>query len=254
MKFKTLLLALCFASTASFAQDKVKYTKDQIKKMETYLFNEGFNAPSPRKTSTIILKDGSSHKGFCNNIETKKGQIYEVSIKDSISKKGITFNADQISEMYVYPSNVEKIAKVAKYMGNIRNFGTKKLTKNTTSERIHFVNQTVSLKNKKEDKEFLMQLINPDFSDIISVYHDPRAKETGGFSVMGSPQLGGGVIKSYYVKKGDKIMWLHKDDFEDNYDFLFGDNPEFMKKHPKKSAEWDYFSFLVHEYTEMNNG
>lgn len=253
MKFKTLLLALCLTGTAAFAQ-KVKYSKEEIKKMETYLFNEGFNAPSPKKTSTLILKDGTTHKGFCGRIETKKGQIYEVSIKDSITKKSANFNADQISEMYVYPSNAEKIAKVAKYMGNIRNFGTKKLNKNTTEERIHFVNQTVSLKNKKDDKEFLMQLINPEFSDIISVYHDPRAKETAGFSVMGSPQLGGGVIKSYYVKKGDKVLWLHKDDFEDNYDFLFGDNAEFMKKYPKKSVEWDYFSFLVSEYTDMSNG
>ncbi|EJL70995.1 hypothetical protein [Chryseobacterium populi] len=254
MKFKTLLLTLCFVSTASFAQDKVKYPKEQIKKMEMYLFNEGFNTPSPKKTSTVILKDGTSQKGFCNRIETKKGQIYEVSIKDSISKKNMVFNADEISEMYVYPSNAEKIAKVAKYMGNIRNFGTKSLNKNTTNGRIHFVNQTVSLKNKKDDKEFLMQLINPEFSEIISVYHDPRAKETTGFSVMGSPQLGGGIIKSYYVKKGDKVMWLHKDDFEDNYDFLFGDNAEFMKKYPKKSAEWDYFSFLIQQYTEMSNG
>jgi hypothetical protein len=45
-----------------------------------------------------------------------------------------------------------------------------------------------------------MQVINPEFDDIISVYHDPRAKKPG-FSVMGSPQLGGGVIKSYYVKR-----------------------------------------------------
>lgn len=253
MKLKTLLLAFCVAGTASFAQ-KVKYSKEEKKKMETYLFNEGFNAPSPKKTSTVILKDGTEHKGFCGKIETKKGQIYEVSLKDSISKKGEIFNADQISEMYVYPSNAEKIAKVAKYMGNIRNFSTKKLTKNTDGGRIHFVNQTVSLKNKKDDKEFLMQLINPEFSDIISVYHDPRAKETGGFSMMGSPQLGGGVIKSYYVKKGDKVMWLHKDDFEDNYDFLFGDNAEFIKKYPKDSAEWDYLSFLISEYTAMSNG
>ncbi|MDR2236698.1 MAG: hypothetical protein LBE92_11280 [Chryseobacterium sp.] len=252
MRLKTLLLALCIAGTTAFAQ-KVKYSKEEIKKMETYLFNEGFNAPSPKKTSTLILKDGTTHKGFCSRIETKKGQIYEVSIKDSITKKSTNFSADQISEMYVYPSNAEKIAKVAKYMGNIRNFGTKKLTKNTTGDRIHFVNQTVSLKNKKDDKEFLMQLINPEFNEVISVYHDPRAKETAGFSMMGSPQLGGGVIKSYYVKKGDKIMWLHKDDFEDNYDFLFGDHPEFMKKYPKKSVEWDYFSFLISEYTDMSN-
>ncbi|WP_027388468.1 hypothetical protein [Chryseobacterium gregarium] len=252
MKLKTLMLALCLAGTATFAQ-KVKYSKEDIKKMEMYLFNEGFNTPSPRKTSTVILKDGSTHKGFCSKIDTKKGQIFEVSLKDSISKKAELFNADQIAEMYVYPGNAEKIAKVAKYMGNIRNYSTKKLTKRTNNDRIYFVNQTVSLKNKKDDKEFLMQVINPGFDEIISVYHDPRSKETGGVSFGGGPQLGGGVLKSYYVKKGDKVMWLHKDDFEDNYDFLFGDNAGFMKKYPKNSVEWDYFSFLVNAYTEMSN-
>ena len=253
MKLKALLLALCLVSITSFAQ-KVKYSKEEVKKMEMYLFNEGFNTPSPKKTSTIILKDGSEHKGFCSDIETKKGQIYEVALKDSVTKKSEKFNAENISEMYVYPSNAEKFAKVARYMGNIRNYSTKKLTKRTNNDRIYFVNQTVSLKNKKDDKEFLMQVINPGFDDIISVYHDPRAKETAGFSMMGSPSLGGGVIKSYYVKKGDKVMWLHKDDFEDNYDFLFGDNEEFMKKYPKNSVEWDYFSFLVNEYTQLTNG
>jgi hypothetical protein len=252
MKLKTLLLALLLVSTASFAQ-KVKYSKEEIKKMEQYLFNEGFNTPSPKKTSTVILKDGTTYKGFCGKIDTKKGQIFEVSLKDSITKKPTVFVADNINEMYLYPNEAEKFMKVAKYMGNIRNYQTKKLKNTTTKDRIHFVNQTVSLKNKKDDKEFLMQVINPEFDDIISVYHDPRAKETTGFSVMGSPSLGGGVIKSYYVRKGDKVMWLHKDDFEDNYDFLFGDNPEFMKKYPKDSVEWDYFSFLVYQYTDMSH-
>lgn len=221
--------------------------------METYLFNEGFPGPSTKKISTIISKDGTINKGYCDNIETKKGQIYEISIKDSATKKKMVFNADNVNEMYIYPTKLAKILKVGKHMTNLRSLNTKKLSKNTPDGQIQFVNQIVSLKNKKNDKEFLMQLINPEFSDIISVYHDPRAKETGGVS-FGGPQLGGGVIKSFYVKKGDKVMWLHKDDFEDNYDFLFGDNAEFMKKYPKKSTEWDYFSFLVSEYTEMTNG
>ena len=29
---------------------------------------------------------------------------------------------------------------------------------------------------------------------------------------------------------------------------------QFMKKYPKNSVEWDYFSFLVNEYTSMSNG
>lgn len=45
MKLKTLVFTLFLVSASSFAQ-KVKYSKEEIKKMEQYLFNEGFNAPS----------------------------------------------------------------------------------------------------------------------------------------------------------------------------------------------------------------
>lgn len=154
--------------------------------------------------------------------------------------------------MYIFPTNLDKGLKVMKHYSNVRSMSTRKISNSVTNDRIHFVNQSVSLKNKKDEMEFLMQVINPGFDDIISVYHDPRAKETGGVS-FGGPQLGGGVIKSYYIKKGDKVIWLHKDDFDYNYEFLFGDNPEFMKKYPLKSVEWGYFSFLVAQYTQMSN-
>ena len=36
----------------------------------------------------------------------------------------------------------------------------------------------VSLKNKKKEKEYLMQLINPTFSKYIEVFGDPFVKET----------------------------------------------------------------------------
>jgi hypothetical protein len=45
--------------------------------MEQYLFNEGFNAPC-KKHLPLILKDGTTHKGFCSKTDTKKGQIFEV--------------------------------------------------------------------------------------------------------------------------------------------------------------------------------
>ena len=245
-------MCLSISTISAFAQEKVKYTKDQIKKMEQYLFNEGFAGPSTKKISTLILKDGSIHKGYCDDVEMKKGQIYEISIKDSATKKPEKFKAEIVSEMYIFPTNLDKGLKVMKHYSNIRSMSTRKISNSVTNDRIHFVNQSVSLKNKKDEMEFLMQVINPEFDDIISVYHDPRAKETGGVS-FGGPQLGGGVIKSYYIKKGDKVIWLHKDDFDDNYEFLFGDNPEFMKKYPLKSVEWGYFSFLVAQYTEMSN-
>jgi uncharacterized protein YdeI (BOF family) len=66
MKLKTLVFTLFLVSTASFAQ-KVKYSKEEIKKMEQYLFNEGFNAPSVKKASTVISKDGTTQRFLQQN-------------------------------------------------------------------------------------------------------------------------------------------------------------------------------------------
>jgi hypothetical protein len=252
MKLKTLLLALLLVSTASFAQ-KVKYSKEEKKEMNKYLFNEGFNTASQKKISTIILKDNNEHQGYAKSWVKQKGQILSITIEDIDTGKPVKFEAKDIAEMYLYATESEKSMRAAKFISNMRNYSTKKYRKSISDDAIPFENQTVSLKNKKESKTFLMQVINPEFNEKISVYYDPFAKETGGFGFAGAPTFGGGVIKSYYVRKGDKVMWLHKDDFEDNYDFLFGDNPEFMKKYPKDSVEWDYFSFLVYQYTDMSH-
>lgn len=254
MKAKTLLLMLFFASAGLTAQEKIRYTKEQKKEMNQYLFNEGFNTASPKKISTIILKDNNEYQGFSKSWEKDRGQILSITIEDVETQKIRKFEAKDIAEMYLYADDAEKSIKAARFISNIRNYSTKKFRKQTSDEHIHFVNQTVSIKNKRENKEFLMQVINPDFDEAIEVYHDPLASTTATTGFTGAPAFGGGVTKSYYVKKGNKVIWLHKDEFEDNYDFLFGDNAAFMKKYPKNSVEWNYFSFLVNEYTEMKNG
>lgn len=236
----------------AFAQEKVKYTDEEKDMLKTYFFNEGFNMPATGKVSTIVMKDGTTYKGYCKSIVTKKGQISQIVFKDSITDKKETYKAEQIEEAYLFASGWEKFNKSAKYFDNYGIGKRTNMKKITSNDQVYFVNQKVSLKNKKDEKEFLMQLINPDFSELISVYHDPFAKETQGFSIGGSPTFGGGVIKSYYIQKGDKVMWLHKSDFEDNYEFLFGDNAEFMKKYPYNSIDWDWLSALILEYTKMS--
>lgn len=249
---KMAVLIMMLITSLSFSQktEKIKYEKAKIKEMETYLFEEVFVSVNNKKTSTVVLKDGKTIKGYFKDINRKKGQISEVEVKDSVTGKVATFDAALISELFLAPSGMEKAGHAFKNATNIRNLATKNMKKATNKETVYYKNQMVSLKNKKEQKEYLMQLINPDFSSIIQVYGDPNANETGGVS-FGGMAMGGGVIKSYYVKKGDKIMWLHKDDFKDNYNELFGDNPEFMKQYPLNSIEWDYLSFLIYEYTRI---
>ncbi len=252
MKLKFLSIVLLLICSFAFAQDKVKYSKDELAVLKAYYFNEGFNQPATKKVSTVIMKDGSEHRGYCKGVVTKKGQIREIVFKDSITDEKKTYEASEIAEAYLYASGFEKFGKVSQKFSNFgmgRRNSAKKLTSN---DQIYFINQKVSLKNKKDEQEFLMQLINPEFSQIISVYHDPYAKESKGFSVGGSPSFGGGVVKSYYVQKGDKVFWLPKSDFEENYDLLFGDNPEYMAKYPYKSVNWDWLSGLVLEYTRMS--
>lgn len=251
---KITIIALLMVSSLSIAQ-KTKADKEKKAAMNKYYFEEVFTTVSAKKTSIVTLKNGETYRGFCKDVDTKKGQIYEIELKDSITGKKNTYKADDIKEMYLYPSNFEKFGKMDKFFSNTKNWKDKSMKKITNKGYIHFKNELVSLKNKKDNKEYLMQLINPEFNTIFDVYGDPNAKETGGVSVgiggLASPQFGGGMAKSYYVKKGDKIFWLHKSDFKESYNELFGDNATFIDQYPYEKIDWDNFSFLILEYTRI---
>lgn len=245
-----MTIGLFTASVELSAQEKVKYSKEDLKVMDDDLFDEMFVGISSKKFSTLILKDGTKLEGTATNLKRKKGQIYSIDLKVGNGKKQ-TYESDVIAEMYLPISGMSKASKVSKYFGNVNNFGRKSLKNSANPDEVYVRNVKASLKNKKEEQEFLMQLINPEFSSIIEVYADPNAKETGGFSIGGSPALSGGVTKSYYIKKGDEVIWLKKSEFEDQYNFMFGDNSEFMKQFPYNSIKWEHLSYLIYQYTKL---
>ena len=255
MKIRLAALSLVLFTGLSFGQ-KVKYSKEELKDMDNYLFEEMFTGFSPKKSARVILKDATTVEGPAKDVDRKKGQIYSIKVRNTATGKDETFNAENIEEMYLPVSGFEKGMRTANYFNKINNWSRKSPSKITSKDEVYLRNQMVSLKNKKAQKEYLMQLINPEFSGIIEVYADPIAAETTGmtFSVgpLSSPQVGGGVTKSFYVRKGDRVIWLKKADFEENYNFLFGDNKEFMAKYPAESVKWEYFSWLVFQYTKMS--
>jgi len=246
----SFIVASLLNTVSSNAQEKVKFTKEQRKVMDDNLFQENFTGFSSKKTTTVILKDGKTIKGAATDLDRKKGQIYAIEIKQ-ISGKKQEYKAEEIAEMYLPISTSAKISKINGYFGNAKNWGRKSLNKTTNPNEIYVRNVKASLKNKKEEQEFLMQLINPDFNHIIEVYADPTAGQTMSVGFGGGPAIGGGLTKSYYIKKGDEVIWLKKSEFEDHYQFMFGDNEEFMKKFPYKSIEWEQLSYLIAEYTNL---
>lgn len=128
MRLKTLLLTLCVAGTATFAQ-KVKYSKEEKKEMNRYFFNEGFNSATDKKVSTIILKDNTEHQGYSKSWERERGQILSITIEDVDSGKPMKFAAADIAEMYLYATETEKAMKAGKFISNMRNYSTKKYRK-----------------------------------------------------------------------------------------------------------------------------
>ncbi|WP_033960679.1 hypothetical protein [Psychroserpens jangbogonensis] len=224
----------------------------QDKKVDMLMFEPVFNSYSPNVVSTVILENGNVIKGFRDDVDRKKGQIYYVKLKDSITGKKSEFNATEIKEMYLFPGGFEKFTKTTSHIFDARQWENQDLQSDLIDKGfIFFKKQTVSLKNKKDERELLMQLINAKFSSFIEVYGDPMAKKTTGLGIGGF-NVAGGLAKSYYFKKGDDIFWLEKKNLKDYYDSLFGDNADFMAKYPKKGVKWKMLGEYVFMYTKMS--
>ena len=220
-------------------------------KKEIEMFLPVYNSYSPRKLSVVILNDGTRIEGYKKDVDRKKGQIYYIKIKDSVSGKKLKFEADQISEMYLYPGGLEKLSKTFEYTFDARQWENRNLENDILNRGyIYFKKHNVKLKNKKKPKDYLMQLVNPTFCKYIEVYGDPFAGETMGFGI-GGINLAGGLDKSYYIKKGDDIFWLHKRDFKDWYDKLFGDSEEFKNTYTLKDFRWRDLGTYIQEYTKI---
>lgn len=245
MKTK-ILLVLFFTSLFGFSQKKEEKTingKD--------LFDKAYNSYSGKKLSIVILKDGTKIEGYKKDVDRKKGQIYYIKIKEEKSRKKLKFYSEKIKEMYLYPGGLEKLSKSFRHVYDVRQWERSDLDNEVINQGyIYFKNQKVSLKNRKKEKEYMMQLVNPTFSKYIEVFGDPKAKETTKLGMFGF-NVAGGLAKSYYIKKDGVIFWLRKKELKVRYEGLFGDCEEFMKKYPVKDIKWRYFSEYILEYTKM---
>ena len=239
------MLLITLVSAGAFAQN------DEDEKKDINMFDPVYNSYSPNKMSIVILNDGTEVKGYKKDVDRKKGQIYYIKIKDSVTGKKSKFESEDIKEMYLFPGGLEKLNKSLRFLNDTRQWTSRELKSDIISQGyIYFKKHKISLKNKKKEKEYLMQLVNPTFSSEIEVYGDPVAKETTSFGAFGL-NVAGGLDKSYYVKKGEDIFWLNKKDLKDWYDKMFGDSDEFTKKYPKDDIKWRDLGTYIYEYTKL---
>lgn len=255
MRFKLIVLSFLLLGSFCWSQ---KLSREERRNLREYYFDADFTLPSTKKLSTLILEDGTEVKGYVDKIDfTHRNLINEITFKDQETEVLTTYPASQLKEAYLFGSQLDKIANVG---GIISRGGTAKrnnMDKATEDGAINFVKKPVVLRSKSGEEEVLFQLINPGFSDYIAVYNDPGADESRGASVSGglaSMNLGGGTVLSYFVEKNGEVFLLTRRSFKKEFEKLFGDHPEFMKKYPLKQVKWDWLSGLILEYTKMRSG
>lgn len=244
-KFVLWLAVLIFVYDGMTAQEMTGAGKD--------LFQYNYNTFSKKKPVVVILKDGKQVEGNITKLRRKGLFIQSVFIKDKKTGKVLELPASKIDEMYAYPHGFDKAMKAYKHATSLYQI-QRKSSKNGLLAKgaVLLRGLKFSRKNKKAPQYYLLQLVNPGFDRYLEVYGDPAGVETASLNV-GMMTVAGGIKKSYYVRKGDKIYYVRKKDFKKIYDTLFGDCKEFMKKYPAKKAKWRYFSQYVYEYTLMRS-
>ena len=193
------------------------------------------------------LEDGTTVKGYIVDIDRKKGLIEEIVIKDSTSKKKVTYKPEQVKNMYLPPSGYDKLMRLNDKLNDTQKWSDEKVNVEYIKQGyVLFEKSEVMIKKNK--MTLLVQLLNPEFSGKIRVYLDPNASETTSYGAGGF-KLAGGDAKSYYVKKGEEVAFkLQSKNYEEEYKHLYGDCATFFDANVKK-FDWSDLAKNIFDYT-----
>lgn len=192
---------------------------------------------SGSKPGYLILKTGERVDFTLDDLDRKKGLIIRVEGK-SLDGKKFKYEADQIQELGLNPSNFAQMAAFSESTRSVAKIQRNKVNE-TSRDLVLFYNERLDDPNR----EALLQLVNPGFDSQIRVYDDPFAAETMGVGFAGV-QLTGGMDKSFYVKHRGKIVRLKKKNYDSAFGALFESCPAVMTKYGKNFA-WRDFCYHV---------
>lgn len=230
---KAVTTCLLFSFLMSFSLHAQKFLKP-------------FETISHKKTTYIIMEDGSEIQGKVKKLKRKKGLIKEINIKGESGKKR-TIPIEDIKYAYLPQSGWDKLVKVDDFMYDSQQWNNGLYDKDRLKDGYaYFEKAEVQVKKKK--MVLLMQLLNPGACSRLKVYHNPFANETAGLGV-GGIRVTGGKDKSYYVSHDNELAFkLQKKKYKNMYSEIFGDCKAI--KNEFGSASWKKFEKAAFMYNE----
>ncbi len=215
---------------------------------ETYaqqFLSPSFNF-SHSKTSYLTLTNGKEIQGSISDIDRKKELIKFIKIKDGSGEK-LKFKAEEVQSMYLPPSGMDKLSKAADFLFDAQKWNDEKLEQDLLNQGyVYFELSDVRI--KKKTSKLLVQLLNPGFSSVVKVYHDPYAKETMSLGVAGVNMVGG-IAKSYFISKDNNPAFLlKKKDYKKEFGALWKGCDKVINQ--DASADWSELVNHIVSYSE----
>ncbi len=202
---------------------------------------------SGSKPAYLTFTDGTKLEGTIKDIDRKKGLIKLIKIKDKEGNKH-KIKPEQVQYMYLAPSSFSKLSKALNISSDVRKWTSKDINQDLVGDGYVYFEQS-KVQVKKKQLVLLMQLLNPNFSAKVKVYHDPRASESTSLAV-GGLKVAGGHAKSYYVKvEGQDVAYrLKKKDYKKGFAEMWKGCDKVAEKYPK--IKWTELVKHIIDYTE----
>ncbi len=171
---------------------------------------------------TIKTVDGEKFEAkMLSSYSVTNGRLKSFSFKteDGVKHK---YKADQIE---VLTAKLTKLAKAA----TISDAASKSIESAVTTDYAGIIAENKVrfnsvIYNKKKGKTALLQLINYGFDQKLKVYPDPFSES--GVTTINDVAVSGGIIKTYFVVKGDESYKLNKKTYKTLYGIIFSDCEE----------------------------
>ncbi|QJW91259.1 hypothetical protein HNV11_18700 [Spirosoma taeanense] len=196
---------------------------------------------SMQKPGYLITKDGQRLTVILEKIRRKKGAIEGLTVKTA-DGKSVEYNAADLQEMGFPPADAAKGIAALESVGSV--YRAKNSNMNEIKrDMVNFYHEYLS----DQQRDVLLQLLNPGFDNKIRVYHDPAAGQTSGVG-FGPVMITGGLDKSYYIRKNNVAYRLRKGEYESKFKELYADCPALATKYP--ASAWRDFVRHVYDYDQ----
>lgn len=202
---------------------------------------------SRKKPAYFTMEDGQEMEVLLRNIKYKKGLMKEINYLDENGDKQ-NLPIDKIVKAYIPQTAFDKFAKITDMAYNAQEWKNMDNNMDRMNEGYALFEKT-EVMVKKNKMTLLMQVLNPDNNEKLTVYHDPYASETGGVGV-GGIQMTGGLAKSYYVQfdDGKPAIKFTKKDYRKEGEEVFKHCRSFIRKY--EEMKWNDFQEAVYFYND----